>query len=109
MIKAITIDDQELVMTANAATSYRYKMVFKRDLMKAFMDQQNSVSLDLIQELAYIMHKQATGEANSASLDDYMEWLEGFSPMAFAASAADIANLYADQKIGSSKAKKKAE
>lgn len=108
MTKTITIDDQELVMTANAATSYRYKMIFKRDLMKAFVDQKDNVSLDLIQELAYIMHMQATGKANNASMDDYMTWLEGFGPMAFAAPAGDIANLYADQKIGTSTAKKKA-
>lgn len=109
MTKTIMIEDQELVMTANAATSYRYKMIFKRDLMKAFIDQKDNVSLDLIQELAYVMHKQATGEANTASLENYLAWLEGFGPMAFAAPAGDIANLYADQKVGTSKAKKKAD
>lgn len=108
MTTTIMIDDKELVLTANAATSYRYRQVFHKDLLKEFTGAQDNMTIELIEEMAYIMYKQGSGEPQTANMDDYLAWLEGFEPLSFATKAAEIANVYAQQKLGTSKAKKKA-
>lgn len=107
MTTTITIEGRELAMTANAATSYRYKQIFHKDLLKEFTGIQDSMSIELVEEMAYVMHKQGTGEADKANMNDYIAWLEGFEPLSFADAAAEIINIYAQQKVGTSTAKKK--
>ena len=42
MYKKVTIDGKELEFTANAATPYRYKQVFHRDLLKILGNEANA-------------------------------------------------------------------
>ena len=66
MTKDIKIGDKLISMTANAATCYRYKMVFKKDLFQLFKNTED-LAIDSIQELAYIQNlRNATtnGTAN---------------------------------------------
>lgn len=107
MTSTIKIGDKEIAMTANAATCYRYKQAFKKDLFQQLKNTQD-LSVEVIQELAYVMHKQAAGEANTISTDDYMIWLEDFDPMEIAIASGDIVNIYAGQQATTSAAKKKA-
>ena len=43
---------------------------------------------------------------NKLNNDAFIEWLEGFSPMAFVDAAEDILNAYMDQTISTAEAKK---
>jgi len=111
MTKDILIGGKAVRMTANAATAYRYKQVFGKDLMKIFQDIAKSEQADVntFQELAYVMAKQASGEAGKISIDDYLIWLEAFDPFEIAAASGQIMELYTGQKITTSKPKKKAD
>lgn len=108
MTSTITIGDREIAMTANAATCYRYKQVFKKDLFQIFKSTEQ-IDISAIQELAYIMKNQADGTVDKMNFDDYMIWLEEFDALDFAHSSAQIVNVYANQQATSSKAKKKAD
>lgn len=108
MTSTIKIGDKEITMTANAATCYRYKQVFKKDLFQLFKSTE-SMAIDAIQELAYIMMKQAAKEVDKMDVDDYMSWLEGFNALDFAHASAPIVNVYANQQATTSKSKKKAD
>jgi len=111
MTKDILIGGKAVRMTANAATAYRYKQVFGKDLMKIFQDIAKSEQADVntFQELAYVMAKQASFEAGTISIDDYLIWLEAFDPFEIAAASGQIMELYTGQKITTSKPKKKAD
>lgn len=106
MTSTIMIGDQEVALTANAATCYRYKMVFGKDLFQIFKSEED-VKIDAIQELAYVMNKQATGDIKNMSFDNYMTWLEDFGALDFAQASAQIVSVYSSQQKGTSKAKKK--
>lgn len=106
MTSTIKIGDHEIAMTANAATCYRYKQAFKKDLFQ-LLKSPDTLSVDVIQELAYVMYKQANKEADTISIEDYMIWLEQFDPMDIAIASTDIVNIYAGQQATTAKAKKK--
>lgn len=105
MHKTITIDGKEMEFTANAATPYRFKQVFKSDLLQILGDEQRAEKegVEAVTELAYIMNMQARKE-NMANLDyeGFLTWLEGFGSMAFINSAEDILGVYTDQIVGTS-------
>lgn len=125
-IELTTVDEEKksVAMTANAATVIRYKLVFGRDLQKDITpvilslngkDTANDeeklgtlgdIDTEVMSKIAYIMHKQAVKEVNKANVENYVAWLEEFSPMAFIESAADIISLYFGQKVGTSNPKK---
>lgn len=103
MHKTLTIDGKEMEFTANAATPYRYKQVFKKDLLQILGNEEKAEKegVETITELAFIMNKQAE-KADMTSLDyeGFLTWLEDFGAMTFIESAEDILNIYMDQTIG---------
>ena len=107
MTKDIKIGEKLISMTANAATCYRYKMVFKKDLFQLFKSASDDMGMDVVQELAYVMMMQASKAVDSMSIDNYMTWLEDFDPLDFAHASGQIVNVYAGQQAMTSTAKKK--
>lgn len=107
MRKTITIGGRDFILESNAATCYRYKQVFRKDLFTILRGSADEISMDLFQELAYIMYKQGKGEGKAVSLDDFFTWLEGFEPLDFANASEEIINVYMAQKAETSEAKKK--
>lgn len=111
-------------MMANAATVIRYKAIFHEDLQKSItkvlsnlygsnaktdeegLEVYGDIDTEVISKLAYVMNKQAEDGIKKASLEDYINWLEGFEPMAFISSAGSIIALYFGQKVGTSNPKK---
>lgn len=97
MVKTITIDDKEIKLAANAATPFRYRQMFKKDLLQILGNEEKAEAegVETISELAFIMAKQAEG-ADMARLaeDEFYTWLEGFGPMAFIESAEEILGIY---------------
>lgn len=109
MRNTVQIGDREFVLESNAATCYRYKQVFKKDLFEIMRSVTDNVSIEIFQELAYVMYKQGKGEAKTVSLDDFFAWLEGFEPLDFANASEGIINTYMSQKEETSESKKKAD
>ena len=95
----------------NAATTYRYKSLFGRDLMKAFVEQGTNLDTDMIFELAFTMHLQAEGykteQFSGVTYEDYLDWMEHYDFVDLVAAAPEIIKVWADTSKISSKAKKK--
>lgn len=99
MFKTLTIEGREIGFTANAATPFRFKQVFKKDLFAVFTDAERAEKegFEAVAELAYIMARQAEkADMGKLNEEDFMSWLEDFGPMAFAEAAEDILNIYTD-------------
>lgn len=101
MINKITVSGgKEVKLAANAATPFRYKQLFNKDLLRIFRDSsedeaENVMLADICTELAFIMNRQAEGaNMNALSMDDFYTWLEDYEAMDFVMGAEDIINIY---------------
>ena len=106
MKKTINIDGREMEFAANAATPFRFRQVFKKDLFSVLGNEQKAQEegIDTVAELAFIMAKQAE-KADMAQLNEeaFIEWLEQFGAMAFMESAEEILNVYLDTTASTAK------
>ena len=103
MFKTMEIGGKELELVANAATPFRFKQVFHKDLFSVLGNEERATEegVETITQLAYIMTKQAEkADMNKLSEDGFIQWLEDFPPMAFVDSAEEILNAYMDQTEG---------
>lgn len=114
MTKTVKIGGGEVILTANAATPYRFKQVFNEDLFKIFAEstgktEEESIDLaDTVMKLAFIMMKQAEkADMGTLSEDDFYTWLEAYDPMDIVLAGGDIVNLYLGSTQGSVAPKKK--
>lgn len=91
MTKTITIGGTPIKMTASAATAYRFKQIFKADILKelaadhgADTEAQGWELMDMATKLAFVMQAQA-GEEDVARLSEesFLTWLDGFAPTDF--------------------------
>ncbi|MBQ1195379.1 MAG: hypothetical protein IIX44_03965 [Clostridia bacterium] len=97
MVKEITIDGQELKLAANAATPFRFRQMFKKDLLQILGNEEKAEAegVETISELAFIMAKQAEGvDMSKLTEGEFYTWLESFGPMAFIENAEDILGIY---------------
>lgn len=97
------IGGKELELVANAATPFRFKQVFHKDLFSVLGNEERAAEegVETITQLAYVMTKQAEkADMNKLSEDGFIQWLEDFPPMAFVDSAEEILNAYMDQTEG---------
>lgn len=97
MLTNITIEGREMVFVANAATPFRFRQVFKKDLLSILGNEKKAEEegVEAVTELAYIMAMQAEKtDMKTLNEDSFIEWLEGFGPMAFVEAAEDILNAY---------------
>ena len=114
MITTITLDGgRPLELAANAATPYRFKQIFKKDLFQLFTsaaikgEESGTDVADSIPELAYVMNMQAQkADMNALSFDDFMDWLEGFGPMDLIYAGESIMNFYLQSTTSSVQPKK---
>lgn len=103
MYKTVMVDGNEMGLSANAATPFRYKQVFKSDLFSVFGNEKRAEEegVEVVTKLAYIMHNQADGaDMNKLNEADFITWLEGFSAMAFVNASEEIINAYMDSTVG---------
>ena len=103
MFKTMKIGGKELELVANAATPFRFKQVFHKDLFSVLGNEERAAEegVETITQLAYVMTKQAEkADMNKLSEDGFIQWLEDFPPMAFVDSAEEILNAYMDQTEG---------
>lgn len=92
MVNIIRIGNKDTKLMSNAGTAFFYKSCFGgdilRDLNKNIKDDDESKVVELSQQLAYIMSRQAEGLTmkelrSKLSNDDYIEWLCDFEASAF--------------------------
>ena len=106
-MKVINIDGKELEFAANAATPIRYKQVFHEDMLSAAQDTDNPDYYGFIVKLAYVLNAQAEGKGFAKkNFDNFCEWLEGFSSMAFLDVADDIVTEWTASEQTTSASKK---
>lgn len=104
MYKKIEIDGKEMEFVANAATPFRYKQIFSKDLL-TILGNENTTgeSVEAVMELAFVMAKQAEKtNMNKLNYDEFISWLEGFSPMALIDKAEELVSIYTDSTVGTS-------
>ena len=97
MFKTLNIDGKEIEFSANAATPFRYRQVFHKDLLSILGNEEKAQNegVEAVTELAFIMTKQAEkADMGKLNEDVFFEWLEGFGSMAFVNNAEDILNIY---------------
>lgn len=113
MRKDVEIGGKTVTLEANAATPYRYRMLFHKDLLTLLSGARadDPRTIDIMAELAFVMAKQAEKADMSALTEpEYLTWLEGFEPEAFLSEQAvlDILGVYNKNAVATSTAKKKA-
>lgn len=104
---------KEVKLAANAATPFRFKQLFGKDLLRLFNDSSKNESemvdlADTITELAFIMNSQAEGkDMNRLSLDEFYSWLEDYEPMDFIVKSQEVVKVYLSSTQVSAESKKK--
>lgn len=102
----------QMPFMANAATPIRLKQIFQTDFWKTFgtasdvTEENVTENLDVISELAYVMHCQAEKrDMMTENFEKYVEWLETLDGMAILSNAAEIISLYIQMEHQGSSAK----
>lgn len=85
MNKTVNVGGKELKLRASALTSFLYKKIFGKDILKILSTIKDTMEVDSILGLAYVMNLQAE---NPAALDDiaqgratelsFYKWLDNF-------------------------------
>ena len=102
MIKTVSIEGKDMELAANAATPFRFRQVFKKDLLSILGNEKKAEEegFETIMQLAFIMAKQAEkADMTKLNEDTFIEWLEDFGSMAFVEAAEDILNVYMDSTV----------
>lgn len=105
MYKKLEIDGKEIELVANAATPFRFKQIFKKDLLSILGNEEKAQNegVEAVTELAFVMAKQAEkADMNKLNYDMFIDWLEDFGPMAFVDSAENILAVYMESTTSTS-------
>ena len=102
----------QMPFMANAATPIRLKQIFQTDFWKTFgtkeevTEENITENLDVISELAYVMHCQAEKRDMMAeNFEKYVAWLETLDGIAILNKASEIISLYISMEQQGSSAK----
>lgn len=105
MDRVVKIGDKDVTLRATASTIRRYRAKFGRDLLldlQAFTGgAQTGESLEAVQNLMYIMAKQA----NDKIPDDINEWLDQFEVFPLTDLAVPVVNLWTESSVTTVKPK----
>ena len=97
MFTKLTIGEKDVELSANAATPFRFRQIFKKDIFSVFGNEEKAETegFETVAQLAFIMAKQAEkADMGKLTEAEFIEWLESFEPMDFATSAEEILNAY---------------
>lgn len=99
MTDIIKIGSKEVGMTANGASPYIFKQIFKRDFLKESMKtaEAGEMDIDLVVCMGFVMavqYQQGTTAALKKTQDDFAAWLENFGLFDVQLAAGQIADLW---------------
>ena len=101
MTEKIKIGDIDVPMKANGATLFYYRDKFGRDLLedmnKITLSEITGESIMCLQQLAFIMAKQADD-----TIPDFLEWLDSFDTFPFDEIAIPVVTLWQKSSISTS-------
>lgn len=103
MFRVIKIGEKEVEMVATAATTYRYKQIFRRDYYRELNaeDRDQYDNVDIYTRMGFVMAKQAEkADMSKLNEEDFFEWLEQFDPVDLPFAINDIALLVSGSKEG---------
>lgn len=107
MYKEIQIGNKKVPMITNATTSFRFKQIFKTDLLAVFSGRVSEGQEEIVIQLAYVMAKQAEkADMTRLNVETFYKWLEEFETVDFFNVTDDIMNLFAGANEGEAEAKK---
>jgi hypothetical protein len=113
-LKAENGNSMDVPFLANAATPFRFKAIFGKDLLVLFQTCSNDgvYDIDFVSQLAYTMAMQAEAKNNGRDMTtlgmvDMIAWLEQFDGFEMLNKAKDIIEVYLGNSNTSSKEKKK--
>lgn len=122
MYKVITLktdegEDINVPFLANAATPFRYKSLFGKDLLLLFQKaakDDGAYDIDFVSELAFVMAMQAKSrneglDINTVNRDNMISWLEQFGGFEMLTRANEIISVYIGNEETTSEEKKKVE
>lgn len=97
MFGIVNIGGRDVEMTANGASVYRYKQVFREDFLVLASNSDGGIeNVELFVKMGYIMAKQAEkADFSKLNFDSFLEWAGEFEPNALEMAAGDIGNIYA--------------
>lgn len=105
MRRVITIDGQAVPIEFSADTPRQYRELFGRDLIQDMMVMQKTVDTTILENLAFVMARDADEELRDATIHD---WLKRFDNVTAMYGAADqILAAWTDNVKTSSESKKK--
>ena len=106
----IVIDGRKILFEANGATPIKYRRMFHRDFLIEIAKLGKQIkagglpdNLEIIENLAYIMAKEADPDVP----DDMDEWIAQFEPFSIYAAAEDIIRFWNISRGTTSELKKK--
>lgn len=110
-------EPRDVPFLANAATPFRYKSLFGKDLLLLFQKAVNEsgvYDIDFVSELAFVMSMQAKSKKEGLDLstinrENLLEWLEQFEGFELFNHANEIIGVYLGNEGTSSEEKKKVE
>ena len=97
MFKTVMVDGKAIDFAANAATPFRYRQVFHKDLLSILGNEEKAQNegVEAVTELAFIMAKQAEKtDMSKLNEEGFLAWLEDFGSMAFVTAAEEILSVY---------------
>lgn len=124
MYKSITLqnakgEDVEIGFLANAATSLRYKNIFRNDLLTKFANAKKenedgtvNFNIDFLPELSFIMAMQSKAaddekvKLDKLGMNDFINWLETLDSFTLEDHAEEIVSVYYGNTETTSEAKK---
>jgi hypothetical protein len=94
MYGLVTIGDKKVPMLANAATPFRFKMLFQIDLLQTMMKGDDGDVTDY-EKLAFVMAMQAEKkDLSKLSEEDFFLWLEEFEFTDLVNALPEVVNIY---------------
>lgn len=103
MERVIQLDEQDVRVRMSADTLRVYRQTFGRDLLVDMIQMQETLDMEVIENLFYICAKAADPD-----LPELDEWLQGFSTFALYHGAKELMKLWREENQTTSRRKKKA-
>lgn len=102
MVRTITLDGEDVRVQMSADTLRVYRQTYGRDLLLGMVNMQDTLDMELIENLFYIC-----AQACDPELPPINEWLQQFSTFAIYRGAAELLMMWREENKTTTTRKKK--